>query len=434
MNKKLMVAIAILAGALYLLGAPVPAQAQGNTWVGANLAQMVEAAGWRLGLLRVNAAFTLANAGYDTDVYYGYLEEPVPDWTFSAGLPVQILIPLSKKVVLDLSDTPQYLFYLDTERERAWNNTFQGHLHFALDKIYIQAGGGMSDVRRRFSPELDINVREKRDSLDGLFLWQASKTTSFALLYGWAKFGYGDAVYLGTPISGMLDREEQFINFVTFIQPSSRTRLFLDGQYGTYAFLSEVSAERDAKSYGAFAGVEFIPRTGELARGLGIRGGFRLGYTWLDLDDPLFVDGSGFAGDGDVSVDLSRKTSIRAFLSRGFQFSIYSGASYYMSTSYGTGLSQMLSRKTTFSYDLTFGRSSYPDSEDGSGLGYRFTTHAFNLALRLARRLEMAFMATLGRRETEATALPRDRHFFGISLTYGYGAAGMPSPVGGPGR
>jgi hypothetical protein len=29
-------------------------------------------------LMRVNAAFTLTNAGYDSDVYYGYLDEAVP--------------------------------------------------------------------------------------------------------------------------------------------------------------------------------------------------------------------------------------------------------------------------------------------------------------------------------------------------------------------
>ena len=433
MNKKLAGAIVILAGAFCLLVSPAPAVAQGNTWVGANLAQMVEAAGWRLGLMRINAAFTLANAGYDSDVYYGYYDEPVPDWTLTAGLPVQVLVPLGKKVVLDFSDTPQYLFYLDTERERAWNNAFQGKIYFALDRVFIQAGGGMSDVRRRHSPELDINVREKRSSLEGLFLWQASKATSFALDYGWTRYGYGDEEYLGSPISGMLDREEHSIDFVTYVQPSSRTRLFLDGQYVAFGFTGGTSSIGDARSYGVYGGLEFIPRVGELAGSTGIRGGFRLGYVRLDISDPLYADGSGFAGSADISVDLTRKTSLRGFFSRGFQFSVYAGATYYMSTSYGAGLAQRLSRKATLSYDISLGRTSYPEEGEIQGVRDRYTAHGLSLRLRLARHLDMALQGTLSRREREAAELPLDRNFFGLSLTYGFSGSGMSSPGGRPG-
>ena len=246
--------------------------AQGNTWVGINLEQMVNAARIRLGELRLNAAFELTNAGYDSDVYYGYLEEAVPDYTFSAGLPVQVLLPLSKKVVLDVSDTPQYLFYLDTERERAWNNSFQGVIHFALDEIYIQAGLESTNVRRRFSPELDVNVREKRNGLNGLALWQLSRMTSLALIYGGTEYRYSDAEYLGENIAERLGRREDFFDFVTYVQPSPRTRIFVDGQFGTYKFAATEAANRDAKSYAFFGGVEFIPRTGEVLQRMGIRG------------------------------------------------------------------------------------------------------------------------------------------------------------------
>ena len=187
--------------------------AQGNTWVGINLEQMVNAARIRLGALRLNASLELTNAGYDSDVYYGYLEEAVPDYTFSAGLPVQVLLPLSKKVVLDVSDTPQYLFYLDTERERAWNNSFQGSIHFALDEIYLQAGLESTNVRRRLSPELDVNVREKRDGLNGLALWQLSRMTSLALIYGGTEYSYTDAEFLGENISDRLEPPRGFLRF-----------------------------------------------------------------------------------------------------------------------------------------------------------------------------------------------------------------------------
>ena len=179
-----------LAAALWvgLLAAPRQAPAQVRTWVGGNLEQMVEGARWRLGALRVNAAFNLANAGYDSDIYYGFLSAPTPDVTASASLPVQVILPLSKKVVIDVTDSPRYSFFLDAADQRSWNNVLDGRLHVALNRIYVQAGGGMSNVRRRLSPELELNVRQKANRVNGLVLWQTSETTSLALLYNGAQF------------------------------------------------------------------------------------------------------------------------------------------------------------------------------------------------------------------------------------------------------
>ena len=431
MSGKKFFGMAGLVFAIWLVGVSGMAYGQGNTWPGAGLAAMVEGARWRLGALRVNAAFTLANTGYDSDIYYGLFGgDPVPDWTVSAGAPVQVLLPLSKSVVLDLSDTPQYLFYLDTQRERAWNNTFRGQIHFAMDRFYIQAGGGTADVRRRFSLELDINVREKRDSLDGLVLWQASKATSIALLVERSQYDYGDAEYLGTSIAEMLNRNEDHVDMIAYVQPNLRTRLFLDGQYGIYTFTGGAPRNQDAKSYGIFGGIEFVPRTGEIVGRMDIRGGFKLGYMRLDVADPELADGSGFAGEADVSVALTQKTSAQLFFSRGFQFSVYSGAAYYLSTIYRAGLSQRLSRRATLSYDVSFGRTSYPEDGDIQGLSERYTTHTFSLNLRLARQLDVTFMGTLGRRMRGATGLPLDRQFFGLSLTYGFPATRMSSQIG----
>ena len=217
---------------LCLIAFPGPALGQGRTWAGTSLAQMVEAARWRIGAFRVNASLSLANVGYDTDIYYGYLDEPVPDFTLTASVPVQVLLPLGKKVVLELNDSPQYLFYLETEKERAWNNIFGGRVHFALERFYIQAGGGLSNVRQRMSPELDVNIREKSDSLDGTILWQASKNVSLAALYGYARYDYGESEFGGIDLAEALNRKESYVDFVTYIQPSSKIRLFLDGQYG----------------------------------------------------------------------------------------------------------------------------------------------------------------------------------------------------------
>ena len=438
MNRKIFLLLASSIILSWVFFTPASAFGQGNTWAGTSLAQMVEAARWRLGILRINAALELNNAGYDSDIYYGYLEEPVHDYTFLAGTPVQLLLPVSKKIVLDLFDNPQYLFYLDTKNERAWNNTFRGQVHFALDRFYIQAGGGLSNIRHRLSPELNVNMREKKDSLNGTILWQASREMSVALLYEAAQYDYGDAEFGGTRLADILNRKENYFDFVTYLQPSSRVRFFLDGQYGAYRFTEEVSSVRDTRSYGFFGGLDFIPREGETRRVEGIRGSISLGYKRFDIIDPLLLDGSGLVGAVNVSAGLLAKTTGRAFFSRDFQFSAYSNATYYTSTAYGGGITWLLSRRTSIAYDISFARSSYPDDTMGGGLpqdiNYRYTTHIFSLNLRLARNLGIMVFGTIGRRIMNETGLAGNRNFFGFNLIYGVTAGQVSTPLRGLAR
>ncbi len=437
MRKSFHSIAGLVIGAL-IICAPQNAQGQGLTWAGESLQQMVEAARWKFGLLRVNAAFALTNTGYDSDVYYGYLDEAVPDFTLSASIPVQILLPVSKKIVFDFTDSPQYQFYLDTERERAWNNVFQGRVHVALERFYIQGSGGLSNVRRRLSPELNINIREKANSLSGLVLWQASRVTSLAAIYVGTDYDYGDSEFGTIDIAEQLNRREDLFDLVTYVQPNPRVRFFLNGEYGTYAFKEEPAAARDAHSYGVFGGFEFLPREGEMVPAARVQGRVSLGYLYFDIKDPQFVDGSGLAGTADLSVEILRRTTIRGFFSRGFQFSIYSGASFYLATNYGGGISRALSRRASLSYDLSFGRTAYPEDDGGGGLPegfrYQYTTHTGSLNVQLARQLSVSLFGSFGRRVMGDVGLARNRNFVGLSLTYGYPPAGMSAPVVGMGR
>ncbi len=418
-------AAAGLAGVLLASGA---ARGQGQTWAGGNLQQMVEAARWRAGVFRLNAAFTLSNTGYDSDIYYGFLAERVPDVTSSASTPVQVLLPLSKKAVIDLSDSPEYVFYLDTPADRAWNNTFSGRVHIALDRVYFQAGGGISNVRRRLSPELEFLVRQNTTSANGLILWQASKSTSMALLYGGAQYDYGDAVYQGTSIADRLNRNEEYLDLISYIQPSARVRLSFDGQYGSYQFRRSGTL-RDAVSYGAFAGVELIPSTSDFELLRGARGTASLGYMRVDMQDPGLADGSGLVGTGRVMARLSKRMTGELFFSRGFQFSIYSGASFYLETSAGATLTRLLSRRAGLSYSFSYGSTSYPGFGSGAaGRYYRYLTHGLSLDVRLARYLDVAFMGSFGQRDPGGSMPVRDRFFAGISLVYGVTGSGMSAP------
>jgi hypothetical protein len=418
---------------LLFLG-PGRAFAWGNTWMGATLEQMVNMARWRAGAFRYNSVFRLDNAGYDSDIYFGSTANLVPDYTITAGPDISIFLPLKKRIVFDVSESPRYVFFFDTKRERALNNTFAGRVHFVFDRFYIQAGGGLIDAKQRLSTEVNLNARLKQDDLTGLVLWQASRETSFALQYRRSEFRYENLTSGDINIQGALNRRESFVNLSAYLQQHSKTRFYLDGEYGSFAFTETISGFKDARSYGLYGGVEFLPSAEGQGQTTGVSGRINLGYRRFDVLGHGAKDYSGLVGNTDVSIDIMRFTAIRAFFSRGPQFSAYSGLIYYLQTVYGVGLARSLSRKTTLTYDFSYGRNEYKGGEtigdevSGNRLD-KYMAHSIGLNFRLGRALGLNLMANLAKRDSAFAPRPTSRHYFiGFSLTYGYSSGGLTMP------
>ena len=228
-----------------------------------------------------------------------------------------------------------------------------------------------------------------------------------------------------------MNRRETYFDLFTYFQPTTRVRLFINGQHGRYAFATPESRTRDARSYGLFGGIEFIPRVKEQGTHLGITGSLRLGYQRLDFIDPRFANPSGFTGGSSVAVTLGRKTAARASFSRGFQFSVFSDSTSFLSTAFGGGISRLISRKATLSYDILYGTGSYPANESLPGTFNRFITHSFGLDFRLGRRLSLGLLTNIGKRILDSSGLARNHNYFGLNLVYGSAAGMVSAPTGG---
>jgi hypothetical protein len=431
MSPKRMIGIAVAAVAFWALATPMKAYGQKNTWAGIDLKQMVDTARWRIGFMRVNAAFMLVNGGYDSDVFYGFLPDPVPDLTLTASTPIQVILPASKNLVFDIRDIPQYTFYLDLNNERAWNNSFQGLLHFAANRFYLQAQGYSASTRQRLSSELNVNIRQREDILNGLILWQVSRDISLALLYKEASYDLRNAEFEGIDLAETLNRKEDYLNTLIYYQPSSRIRFFVEGEYGNYIFKEAASSFKDARSYSLYGGIDFIPISEERKSASGIKGNIRLGHKRLDMVDPSQLDGSGFMGAVNLSAGVMKKTTVSLLFSRDFRFSIFAGATYYISMTYGGGISRLISRRISFAYDLSFGRTFYPKDESPSIIpvySNRYTTHMASLNLRLSRDLGITVLGFAGKRVVDETGRIGNRSFLGFNLTYGSPPGGITAP------
>ena len=399
--------------------------------MGASLETIVNAARWKAGALRYNAAIQVANAGYDSDIYFGNTPSPVPDYTFSAGIPLRLFLPIKKSVVLDISENPQYLFFLKTKKERALNNDFGGYLHFLFDRVYLRGEARFSTIQQRLSPELTIPIREKQDNLGALALWQISKGTSVALQYRSSTYKYDNPPDASYNISANLDRREDFLTFTGYLQRVSKTRFFLAGDYGSYAFTEAVSRSKDSQSYGIYGGVEFLPSPEGRRGDKGLQGTINLGFKYFTLVDPQTKDFSGLVGNTSVSIGIFKLTSVRGFFSRDVEISASSSFAYYVNTSYGGGISRWLSRKSRLEYLLSINRGNYPAGlTDGGGTPQNallsYTTHSLGLFFQVQRDLECSLLATLSNRGGYASIPGGHRYFIGFNLTYGSVVGGIP--------
>ena len=178
-------------------------------------------------------------------------------------------------------------------------------------------------------------------------------------------------------------------------------------------------------------GLSSSPRSGEVLQRIGVRGTISLGYIRLDFDDPGMSDGSGITGNADVSFEFLKKTTGQLSFSRGFQFSIYSGASFYLTTRYGAGIARHLSRRATLSYDFSYTTHDYPGDTSFADVNNRYLSHGLRLELKLARYLDLTVFGSLSQRTQYAAAPVQNRNFVGFNLVYGFGGTGMSAPVGG---
>jgi hypothetical protein len=420
MRRKCIILI-IIGATGYALFSPPVLRAQVNNWMGAELLSTVNTARWKLGRLWSYAAFRLGDVGYDSDIYFGFSPTPVPNYRFTAGPDIRVFVPLRKnKIILDVSEIPQYLYFFQTKEERALNNTFKGQFHWVLNRFYLQAGGGLADTRMPLSAELSIYARRKENRLHGLFLWQLTMEASVGIQVRQTKYHYVSPA--GTfDIGEILNRKETYINLRAYLQQLSRTRFFLDSEYGIYQFSKTVSSSRDSRSYGVFAGLEFIPPPSGRAQTHGIQGRVNVGYKYFNILNPLTKDYGGLVGNTGVTIGIFRLTALRGLFARDVHFSTYHDNTYFLQTVYGVGIMRYLSRRILLAYDYYFSKNVYPSGEAGGALteAIDFSTHAIRVRLTLSRDLELNLLGSLGRRSLGSPLQINRRNFIGFSLIYG---------------
>jgi hypothetical protein len=410
--KKIVLIISLIAGFTLNSGFWHSSYGYGKTWLGRDLEWQIKNAGLNLGPFRVRTVFMLSNAGYDSNVYYGATNEPVKDLTFTAGPAFYIYLPIKKKIIFSIYESPQYIYFKETERERTWNNYLNGQVHFVFNRFVATFGIGRSEAKERWNTEIDIRVLRKEESLQGSFLWQIAKKTSLNLSYRMARYDYGESDLEGFSFADKLNREETYFNFTGYREISSRTRLFLDAEYGFFDFVNP-STLKNSKSYGGYGGFEFSP-FGKIG------GRVKIGYKYFDSLWPQRKDYRGIVGDSSVSVRVMRALTARASYRRDVQFSVWYDNTYFLESRYGVGGSVYMFRNIRLDYDYNRGRNEYPQELEVQKRRDDYDIHAVGIYLRLRKDVAFGVIASRWVRDSNLDWEDDNRDFVGINLTYDF--------------
>ena len=402
-----------------LLEIPSLFYAQTATWYGSQVLDLFRNAPWKIGIIRGYRAFSLSNAGYDSDIYYGYLEQAHPDFTFAAGPTFQWFVPFSKRILFDSYQSFQGLFYFKYSKERALNLRLNNNFHFLFKKFYGEAGIGYSNLRDRFSPEMLMRARHEEIDWRALFLWRFSKTGAAAWQFRTSSLNYSHNLYGSVYLDEVFDRNESYADALLYFIPGPKYRFFLDGQIGLYNFKYQASKFKDSYTYAFLGGLEFTPpAAGEKTS---ISGRFSIGYEMLDPKNPVFKVVSEIVGNGQLILSPGPRLSLITFYSRDFNVSIYSNLLSYILTSYGGGFTFNINNRINLNNQLVLSNSKYPysTSPEETALHFKFSALMTSLNIRIGKEWSINIFGTFYRRTTLPENMKFLRHFIGFNLIFG---------------
>ncbi|MCX8159475.1 MAG: outer membrane beta-barrel protein [Candidatus Saccharicenans sp.] len=384
---------------------------QAETWKARELRLSWERAAWKFGPLRVQPLIIIRDAGYDSNIYYH--PEAVSDFWLTAGPGVEAYFMLRKRLIVHLFESPQYVYFFKTERERTWNNYFNGDISLSLNRFLLTAGGALNRARERWNTEIDIRPRRNEKKGFVSLLYQRSFRVSFEVTATRIDYQYESIQYDSVNIGERLSHLETFWSGKFYYRLNPRVQFFLEGEWGRYDFKSP-SSLGDSWSRTFYSGFEFSP-TGR------VRGQLRIGHKFFDVRAEGQPDFRGLVGDTSVSWTFLRPLVLRASYRRDVNFSIWSQNPFYVGNSWSAGSSLYLFRKK-IRLDYTYSRlkNDYPLGEV-PGSEPREDNYSLNsvaLYIRIKKTVGLGLTGGLWTRDINVLNWDAERKFIGLNLTY----------------
>ncbi|MBM3304843.1 MAG: hypothetical protein FJY79_02710 [Candidatus Aminicenantes bacterium] len=383
------------------------------------------AAGFRLGPLKIAPALRVHDVGRDSNVYFGSEEEAVvADFTGMLAGEFNGYWLVGDSLILTVTDTPEYLFYLREQGLRAFTNSFSSGLRFlALRRFSLSAGYHVRRHTRRPTSEITQLLEDTVEGWEGSLFFETARGTSLGVRGTSDEFRYRDLASEAPDdtYGRTLDRRESSILFEFYYRVLSRSFLFVSAGPTRDEFRYPGSSWRNARSFQAMGGIR-LPLLGRA------RGQVSLGWKGFTPESPEREAFSGLVSATDVSLRFWR-LGVNLDYARDNYYSSYETAYYYVEDRFRGGLSFYLTPFLRLDAEVRHGVLNYPEAQviwqDGAPVTVHDRrdvqwTRSLGLVVRVAENTGLGLSYNLYNRTSNAPGFDIDRGFLGASLTYDF--------------
>jgi hypothetical protein len=381
-------------------------------------ARVTEKFVFRLGPFRAFPAFEVRRLGYGDNVYFE--DKPARDFTATIAPSLTFYLPLRRRAIFYIRESPEYTYYARESRLREFTNGFAGGGKLLLFNRFVVSGEYRHQSRlQAVSSELGRPARGTVDAASGAVFYETARRTSIGLTGSIARMTYDDISWEGGEIylASLLNRTERNAALEVYYRIGSDARWFATAGATEYRFAA-ASSGRDASSIQFTTGLK-LPLIGPLA------GMVSLGYKAFEPRAEGREAFSGIIADSQVEARMGR-FAVRAGARRDLRFSYFEDALFFIEDSLAAGGSFYPAGFVRLDYGYEQGRMRYPGlSASGASAGGgdagprvdRQQTHAAALVFRVLKTSGLGLQLAYERWTSNVPGWDRERTFAGLYLT-----------------
>ena len=281
---------AALAVALFVAPAAVAQSSEGTTKKGS----------YRVGPFWLTPKVVLYNAGNDSNVYNDEVD-PVAAGSGSLRPSLEALLPLGKSLDLKANGSLGWSWFKDQEGQGSVDKALSGEAVLRVGPLSFNANAGKGWARQRFSIEIDERLDRTDESFGGGASVKLGRRFSLGGGLSEIRYRYEPGVEInGDSVSESLDRDSQRLQASASLVLTNFTTLVLEADRQEDTFVSDPTLQDPvALSYRYAAGFNFV------AGGL-FSGRLRLGWRDYPSGQAAVPEASGTLVEASLTTSAGR--------------------------------------------------------------------------------------------------------------------------------
>jgi hypothetical protein len=319
------------ASGLFVLAMVSPASAQAGIGPTAGVGDVPADARFEFGPVSVTPRLAVTDVGVESNVFRNE-SGPQRDYTARVAPGVDSWLQVGP-VLLSSQTTLTYNYFRRFANQRSFDLEQGTRVTLLFTRLAPYVSWQVGSTRRRTSLEIDERVRQKLETISAGARLNLSSVFSVAVEGRQATTDFGDGDFGDPLLANELNRTEQTTMFEARLRVTPLTSLLVGAERQQDRFDESTLRNSDSMLYSA--GVAFEPSAL-------ISGHLRVGIRRFDTTDPSVSDRTGVMASADVSYTWNEMTRVSVTVGRDVDYSFREVAPYYVFTTTGITLTQVL--------------------------------------------------------------------------------------------